>query len=201
MLFRWFRKRVRGHDPCKLPSPFARCNTSSGSPRTQRSQTSLVLTCWTGGDQWGTCTSAILHLDIEALKHQPLVSPSSPGPGSSSASLEGSWADIFHSHCVVCPDNLLAHSPQTKRCKAKQVFPLQPQVVPPVPLDDLHAPPPVANRSSPTSVAPSANQTIITASPVAGYGQSFILQTEYALLTWLLNITEPEGQLARWMEN
>lgn len=54
----------------------------------------------------------------------------------------------------------------------------------------------MANRSSPTSVAPSASQTIIT-----GYGQSFILQTDYALLTWLLNLMEPDGQLARWMEN
>lgn len=33
------------------------------------------------------------------------------------------------------------------------------------------------------------------------YRQSFILQIDYALLTWLLNSMEPEGQLARWMEN
>lgn len=33
------------------------------------------------------------------------------------------------------------------------------------------------------------------------YGQSFILQTYYALLTWLLNSMEPESQLARQMDN
>lgn len=32
------------------------------------------------------------------------------------------------------------------------------------------------------------------------YGQRFLLRTDHASLTWLLNFREPEGQLARWME-
>ncbi|KAI3351294.1 hypothetical protein L3Q82_005839 [Scortum barcoo] len=32
------------------------------------------------------------------------------------------------------------------------------------------------------------------------YGQRFLLRTDHASLTWLLNFKEPEGQLARWLE-
>lgn len=32
------------------------------------------------------------------------------------------------------------------------------------------------------------------------YGQRFILRIDHASLTWLLNFTEQEGQLARWIE-
>jgi len=31
-------------------------------------------------------------------------------------------------------------------------------------------------------------------------GQSCLLRTDYASLTWLLNFKEPEGQVARWIE-
>lgn len=32
------------------------------------------------------------------------------------------------------------------------------------------------------------------------YGRKFLLRTDHASLTWLLNFKEPEGQLARWLE-
>ncbi|KAF7643856.1 hypothetical protein LDENG_00232190 [Lucifuga dentata] len=32
------------------------------------------------------------------------------------------------------------------------------------------------------------------------YGQSFLLRTDHASLTWLLSFKEPEGQVARWIE-
>ena len=32
------------------------------------------------------------------------------------------------------------------------------------------------------------------------YGRRFVLRTDHASLTWLLNFKEPEGQLARWLE-
>ena len=32
------------------------------------------------------------------------------------------------------------------------------------------------------------------------YGKKFLLRTDHAALTWLLNFREPEGQLARWLE-
>lgn len=32
------------------------------------------------------------------------------------------------------------------------------------------------------------------------YGRRFLLRTDHASLTWLLNFKEPEGQLARWLE-
>ncbi|KAF8791695.1 Retrovirus-related Pol polyprotein like [Argiope bruennichi] len=32
------------------------------------------------------------------------------------------------------------------------------------------------------------------------YGRRFLLRTDHALLTWLLNFKNPEGQIARWIQ-